>query len=160
MKLRDWVLVIACVLISAGIICGLSGCKPEELGAAHPTTDDFYDHDNPTPKEPRMWVIPKTQTDEEIQKKSVGCMSCHKGIENPSMHESTVVKIGCTDCHGGNAQSTIKEAAHVHPRGHWYSQTPTLTKEWKLNKSDAPAATKEGAAESGTSSLEKPASKE
>jgi hypothetical protein len=69
-------------------------------------------------------------------------MSCHKGIENPSMHESTAVKIGCTDCHGGNSEATHKEEAHVHPRGHWYSQRPTVTKEWRVPGEEAK---KEGA---------------
>ena len=139
MKPLNCILFSISLLFSVVILCVLSGCKPEELGAAHPTTADFYEHSTPT-KEPRMWVIPKTQSDEEVKNKSTGCMTCHKGIENPSMHESTVVKIGCVDCHGGNAQSTIKATAHVQPRGHWYAQTSTTASELKINIGGTPEA--------------------
>ena len=119
---RPW-LVLAVLLLSGGIALGLTGCKPEELGDAHPTTDEFYDPVLDFSPEPRMPVAPKSQTDEDVAKKTTGCITCHKGIENPSMHTSTAVKLGCTDCHGGNGQCTTKEQAHVHPRGHWYAQT-------------------------------------
>ena len=32
------------------------------------------------------------------------------------MHASPAVKLGCTDCHGGNANTRVKEEAHVQPR--------------------------------------------
>ena len=110
----------------------LSACKPEELGKAHPTTDEFYDPPGTIVVEPRMpYGISKD--DAEVKAKSEGCMTCHKGIENPSMHEPKRT-IGCTDCHGGNANCTIKELAHVQPRGHWYSQHPTETPKRPLLK--------------------------
>src|ERR1051325_7805467 len=56
------------------------------------------------------------QTHEESARKSVGCMECHKGIENPSMHVSQNVVLGCTDCHGGNSTPGLTQAkAHVPP---------------------------------------------
>jgi len=45
-----------------------------------------------------------------------GCVACHTGVDEPTMHESGTVAIGCTDCHGGDATSTEKEQAHVKPR--------------------------------------------
>src|SRR5437764_12039468 len=42
------------------------------------------------------------QTHEDAMRKSRGCVECHKGLENPSMHVSQNVVLGCTDCHGGN----------------------------------------------------------
>ncbi|HMB53648.1 MAG TPA: hypothetical protein VKU40_10045, partial [Thermoanaerobaculia bacterium] len=59
---------------------------------------------------------------------SLGCLSCHVGIED--MHASGTVHLGCTDCHGGDASAErppaatpgsepyrqAMEAAHVLPR--------------------------------------------
>lgn len=49
-----------------------------------------------------------------LQEKSRGCLTCHQGIE--PMHASAAVRLGCTDCHGGNANSIIKDQAHVLPK--------------------------------------------
>ena len=59
----------------------------------------------------RNWV---DQTEAEALRKSAGCLQCHKGIENHSMHTSPNVVLGCTDCHGGNPTPglTLKKA-HV-----------------------------------------------
>jgi hypothetical protein len=68
------------------------------------------------------------ETAEAAQLASVGCMSCHTGIEHPNMHAEDTVVLGCTDCHGGNSdiRSTHRpgtdeyadeeEKAHVQPR--------------------------------------------
>jgi hypothetical protein len=78
-----------------------------------------------TPREPEF-----RQTQEEADKKSAGCMTCHTPVDSQSMHESTTVKLGCTDCHGGNAEASVakgtaagtaeyeraKNTAHVQPR--------------------------------------------
>ncbi|HLX61260.1 MAG TPA: hypothetical protein VKX17_08250 [Planctomycetota bacterium] len=108
----------------------LPGCKPEELGEARPTTDDFYNPPGTVVAEPRM-PYAYSKDEAEVKAKSEGCMTCHKGIENPSMHLRKI-NLGCTDCHGGNAACTIKEQAHVQPRGNWYNQTPSETAPRKL----------------------------
>ncbi len=54
------------------------------------------------------------QTDREVMAKSAGCISCHQGSIDP--HDKATVKLGCTDCHGGNAQTPVKQFAHVQPR--------------------------------------------
>jgi hypothetical protein len=76
----------------------------------------------------RMERAPRTQTDADAQRKSAGCLTCHKP-DVPSMHVKGE-RIGCTDCHGGDAAATrpagaardsrefneIKVRAHVRPR--------------------------------------------
>lgn len=55
------------------------------------------------------------QTLAEGHAKSVGCIECHKGIED--MHKSSAVVLGCTDCHGGNPTPGLTQRkAHVQPR--------------------------------------------
>ena len=44
-----------------------------------------------------------SQTVEQAEAKSVGCMSCHTQTDAKSMHASPNVRLGCTDCHGGDA---------------------------------------------------------
>src|SRR5215510_6295860 len=57
------------------------------------------------------------QTEEEAMRKSRGCLECHKGIDEPTMHASPNVVLGCTDCHGGNALPGLTlRKAHVQPR--------------------------------------------
>jgi hypothetical protein len=70
------------------------------------------------------------QSQEEADRKSAGCISCHTSTDEPTMHPTRTVHIGCTDCHGGNASISVpsettansseynsaKEKAHVQPR--------------------------------------------
>ncbi len=49
-----------------------------------------------------------TQSQEEADRKSVGCVSCHTQSDAKTMHASPSVRLGCIDCHGGNA--SIKAA--------------------------------------------------
>src|SRR5215213_9014746 len=63
----------------------------------------------------RHWLI--DQTRESAQRKSSGCLECHKGIDRLSMHISDNVVLGCIDCHGGNATPGLTmRKAHVEPR--------------------------------------------
>jgi mono/diheme cytochrome c family protein len=70
------------------------------------------------------------QTQEEADRKSSGCVSCHTSTDEPTMHPTKTVHLGCTDCHGGNSAVSVasgaalnspeynsaKEKAHVQPR--------------------------------------------
>jgi hypothetical protein len=70
------------------------------------------------------------QSQEEADRKSSGCISCHSTTDEPTMHPTKTVFLGCTDCHGGNSSVTVsggiaanspeykaaKEKAHVQPR--------------------------------------------
>jgi len=42
-------------------------------------------------------------TDAEVDKDSVGCVSCHTDSDAKTMHISQAVKLGCASCHGGDA---------------------------------------------------------
>jgi hypothetical protein len=62
---------------------------------------------------PRNWI---DQTQAEADRKSVGCLQCHQGVEPMHKAEQNVV-LGCTDCHGGNsARGLTKEQAHILPK--------------------------------------------
>jgi hypothetical protein len=70
------------------------------------------------------------QSQEEADRKSLGCISCHTSTDEPTMHPTKTVHLGCTDCHGGNSSvsaasggapnsaeyNSAKEKAHVQPR--------------------------------------------
>src|SRR5271170_8410102 len=70
------------------------------------------------------------QSQEEADRKSTGCITCHTSTDEPTMHPTKTVFLGCTDCHGGNSAITVsggtaakspeynaaKEKAHIQPR--------------------------------------------
>jgi hypothetical protein len=80
------------------------------------------------------------QSQEEADKKSVGCVSCHTATEEPTMHPSKTVHIGCIDCHGGNVSISIvpgtsfnspeykaaKDKAHVQPRNPFFKNSTAV----------------------------------
>jgi hypothetical protein len=80
------------------------------------------------------------QTQEQASAKSVGCISCHVGTDEPTMHPTKTVFLGCTDCHGGNSAVQIaqgiaatsaeyesaKEKAHVQPREKFFKDSSTI----------------------------------
>src|SRR4029077_19620853 len=47
------------------------------------------------------------QSQEEADRKSTGCISCHTQTDEPTMHATGTLRLGCTDCHGGNADARI-----------------------------------------------------
>jgi len=48
-----------------------------------------------------------TQAQADADRKSSGCLSCHAGIDEPTMHPTRTVRLGCTDCHGGDSGPNI-----------------------------------------------------
>src|SRR6266446_4175307 len=80
------------------------------------------------------------QSQEEADRKSSGCVSCHTSTDEPTMHPTKTVHIGCADCHGGNSSISIasrvapnspeynsaKEKAHVQPRDTSFKNRSTL----------------------------------
>ncbi|MBU2874219.1 multiheme c-type cytochrome [Marinobacter salexigens] len=50
---------------------------------------------------------PATQSDNDVELKSAGCVSCHTDSDAKNMHVSESVKLGCVDCHGGNPEVTF-----------------------------------------------------
>jgi len=62
------------------------------------------------------------QSREAAALKSRGCLECHVGTDEHTMHKSPNVVLGCTDCHGGNATpGLLMRKAHIAPRhGEWW----------------------------------------
>jgi hypothetical protein len=75
-------------------------------------------------------AAPQSQSAEQADAKSAGCITCHTKSDAASMHSSPAVRLGCTDCHGGDAAIrgdaslpydapayvASRELAHVLPR--------------------------------------------
>ncbi|MFL6863747.1 MAG: hypothetical protein ACJ8DZ_12195, partial [Allosphingosinicella sp.] len=60
---------------------------------------------------------PQSQSWEQAEAKSAGCVSCHTDSEARTMHPTPAVVLGCTDCHGGDAAVRGDAAlAHDDPR--------------------------------------------
>ncbi len=70
---------------------------PYPLPPGTPTAEDLY-----------------RQTDEDVRRKSWGCVNCHRDVHD--MHALPTVKLGCIDCHGGDPTCATKDGAHVPPR--------------------------------------------
>ena len=70
--------------------------NPFPLPNNHPTAEDLF-----------------RQNNDDVARKSWGCIKCHEGARD--MHDKETVKLGCVDCHGGNADCQTKEGAHVAP---------------------------------------------
>ncbi len=71
----------------------------------------------------------------ETKGSSKGCVTCHAGIESPSMHAFQVVKIGCTQCHGGDATVKKPSGTDKGDRGYAAAQerahvAPAFPEEW------------------------------
>ncbi|WP_350140650.1 hypothetical protein, partial [Parasphingopyxis sp.] len=52
---------------------------------------------------------PRNQSDEEMERKSAGCVSCHTNTDQLTMHATPAVRLGCTDCHGGNPEVALAD---------------------------------------------------
>jgi len=94
-------------------------------GAAVAAEDEHAQHiDYPDyPSAPRL------QTQDQADRKSEGCLTCHIATDQPTMHENPAVILGCTDCHGGDSniflpagitkQDSVyeisRDTAHVQP---------------------------------------------
>ena len=86
------------------------------------------------------------QSEEDADRKSVGCVSCHGLTEAPSMHPSGFVHLACIDCHGGNGD--VRRPAGADANSAAYRQTekqahpqPKLTDLWKSSANPVRAAT-------------------
>ena len=53
----------------------------------------------PTPQETLLG-----QSQEQVDAKNAGCVSCHTATDSSTMHPTGTVRLGCVDCHGGNAE--------------------------------------------------------
>ena len=51
-----------------------------------------------------------TQSAEDADRKSAGCVTCHTKTDARTMHNAPSVRLGCTDCHGGDV--TVRAAGN------------------------------------------------
>ncbi|HLG44073.1 MAG TPA: hypothetical protein VI337_03570, partial [Nitrospirales bacterium] len=119
---RTGVIGAAAILVIVASVAGLQGCWL----AAGPSLS------SPAPATEMVPLPPDilTQTQEEADLKSVGCVSCHGQPDAPTMHLSKTVRLGCADCHGGAPEVAVqasvapgspdyeeaKRKAHIQPR--------------------------------------------
>lgn len=94
-----------------------------------------------------------SQRQDEADRKSAGCLSCHTPMDEPTMHPTRTVRIGCVDCHGGDATvekppdaanqppysksyQAAQQRAHVQPRRPelWKSSANPIQSFAKLNE--------------------------
>src|SRR5260370_146386 len=111
------------VPFSLRTLCVLCVCALSFLLALHASS-------KPAARAPRELASLRGQSQEEADRKSSGCVSCHTSTDEPTMHPTKTVHLGCTDCHGGNSSvsaasgaalnspeyNSAKEKAHVQPR--------------------------------------------
>src|SRR5713101_2125302 len=95
---------------------------------------------NPPPRAPQEAGPIRGQSQEEAERKSSGCISCHTLTDEPTMHPTKTAHLGCTDCHGGNSSVSVKsgaapnspeynsakEKAHVLPRNPFFKNRSVL----------------------------------
>src|SRR6266571_4026198 len=67
----------------------------------------------PPARAPQEPASPRGQSQEEADRRSSGCISCHTSTDEPTMHPTKTVHLGCTDCHG----ATPPFSSHPEPRG-------------------------------------------
>src|SRR5690242_14284636 len=70
--------------------------------------------------QPERQELLLTQSQQEVDRKSNGCRSCHSPMDSVNMHAQPSVHIGCTDCHGGNAEISVP--ANTPPQSAEYKQ--------------------------------------
>ena len=83
---------------------------------------------NLSAQDEKVESIQPGNTQEQVEKASVGCIDCHTKTDAFSMHKNPGVLIGCQQCHGGDASvrasglssgsseyEDAKKKAHVHP---------------------------------------------
>src|SRR5712691_7131714 len=107
----------------------------------------------PSPHGVKQELALRSQTAEDTNRKSAGCLSCHAPIETPSMHTNPAVQAGCVDCHGGTASVSVpagaaqgsaayeqaKMQAHVQPRfPHAWRSSANPEESYTLLNKEAP----------------------
>src|SRR4029453_9739193 len=90
------------------------------------------------PHRPKDQLALLSQTAEETNRKSAGCLSCHAPIETPSMHTNPAVQAGCADCHGGNASVFVPAGAAQGSAAYEQAKTqghvpPRFPKAWRTS---------------------------
>src|SRR3989442_8730014 len=58
------------------------------------------------------------QSQADVDRKNVGCVTCHTATDAPTMHTATTVKLACVDCHGGRGDVARAAATQPGPTPH------------------------------------------
>jgi hypothetical protein len=100
---------LAVMLFLSMCIAVVLSCRPSVERRASQTANAPNDHGMVTSSNghaeslhlpPRATARYTSQ--EEANRLSAGCFTCHSKTDSPSMHESPAVFISCIDCHGGD----------------------------------------------------------
>jgi hypothetical protein len=102
--------------VGAGISCAILSCvliaaNAPALAGKH--SDTVQTGSSPGSQDAQRQPLRLSQTPEDVEANSAGCMTCHTTTDSMTMHTSPSVRLGCTDCHGGDA--TIRAAANLSP---------------------------------------------
>ena len=89
------------------------------------------------------------QTQDEADRKSAGCISCHTQTDEPTMHATGTVRLGCTDCHGGNADARVAAGRRRRFAGIRTSETAgapaaARSRSWRIARRIPSARTRNG----------------
>jgi len=60
------------------------------------------------------------QSQQEADRKSSGCITCHTSTDSATMHPSGTVRLGCIDCHGGD--NDVRVGQGVSPKSEEYER--------------------------------------
>src|SRR4051812_15797025 len=100
-------LALVC-LIMAAVLLGTPGRRDRQEAMAQTppmTPRPAAAATVPYPFPPELQGIDLSrQTAEEVDAKSAGCVSCHRGQHDPHARPETV-RLGCVDCHGGDPRA-------------------------------------------------------
>src|SRR5712691_6680702 len=94
-RLLRLALCLGCITV----LMVMPGCSPSQYPS------------ETSPPSPKDQLALLSQTSEDVNRKSAGCLSCHAPIETPSMHRNPAVQAGCVDCHGGAASVFVPSGA-------------------------------------------------
>ncbi len=73
---------------------------------------------SPPPGDAASAPAPERQTQDEADKKSAGCVTCHTASDRHTMHANPAVVLGCADCHGGNVNVKRPDGSEYHGKDH------------------------------------------
>src|SRR5690242_15254697 len=105
------------IVVSVGlvILTGLMFARPGALVSSANAHPEPIAQTEPFPVPPDLVGVELLrQTAVEANRKSNGCVACHKNTCDP--HAKATLQLGCVDCHGGNPCALTMDKAHEHPR--------------------------------------------
>jgi hypothetical protein len=147
--MRAFLTLIFCTfLLSLGLAFVMAGTRANASAPMPTSQQKNTPHQATLPKHP---AAPARQTAKDADYKSAGCISCHTGTDQHTMHANPAVVLGCTDCHGGDVSvlkpkdAVYKSAATKDQADNQYLAAmnrahvnPTFPKAWNYPSSANP----------------------